>query len=717
MALKLNTPNFDEPKSIAANTYSLVIALLLCGLCLIVYFPVLYGSELWDDGFHLTAPGLRSLSGLGHIWFQLGATQQYYPILHSFFWLENSVWGQSVLGYHLANICLHVINAYLFFILLRHLEIKGAWLASFLFALHPLGVESVAWISEQKNTLSLMFYLSSALVYFNWLVSKNKNTYIIALVLFILALLSKSVTATLPCAILVILIWKKGSLNFKEDILPLTPWFILALVSGLFTVWVERYVIGANGLNYTLSVVSRIILSGKIILFYVAKFLWPKHLSFIYSRWVIDVTDASQYLALALCIVTLISLVFWRRRYAGSLCVALLFIGTLFPVLGFFNIYPFAYSYVADHFTYHACLALFAGIAALWSTYNLKCSQSHSLVKRRLPIIMAMGVLTALGSKAYTQAKNYTDSETLYRATLQTTPDCFLAHNNLGVMLSERGESREALKHFYAAMDANPNYPQSYKNYADELSKNPGHDEEVLALYTHAIALNPSYTEAHESLANQLSQMPGRAEDAEKEFQKTLLLRSSYAKAHNDYAIFLGNMPQRHEESIRQYIESLKIEPLNATTHENLAYEYSKETKTLRESIGEYTIALSLNPSSATAHNNLANLLAPNSSQAALAISHYESALKLNPSYAEAHNNLGNILVKDPYRLADAILHYKAATRINPSYAEAHFNLAVAYANLGQLQDAVLEFQLAIKAKPDFQEAKDDLSRLMGTAP
>jgi tetratricopeptide (TPR) repeat protein len=717
MVFTRNNSNPGESRPSTTGNYSGVIAALLCGLSFVIYYPSLHGSQLWDDAFHLTAPGLRSLSGLGHIWFQLGATQQYYPVLHSFFWLENLLWGQSVIYYHVTNVILHAFNAYLFFLLLRHLDIKGSCLAAFLFLLHPIGVETVAWISEQKNTLSLLFYLSSALIYFRWIKSGSNKTYALALLFFILALLSKSITATLPCALVVIVMWKEGILSFKKYVLPLTPWIILALISGLFTAWVERHVIGAEGLNYTLSPLARVILSGKIILFYCYKLCWPKDLSFIYSHWTIDADAMGQYAAFFVCLFTLIALIYFRRKYSSSLCAALLFIGTLFPVLGFFNIYPFAYSYVADHFTYHASLAFFAGVSALWASWDSRSSESHSLIKRGLPVILAVSVLSVLATKTYTQAKQYTDIETLYRCTIKTTPDCFLAHNNLGVMLSERGASSEALEHFKAAMLANPMYAQSYKNYADELAKSGGHDSEAVALYNHAILLNPSYPDAHESLANQLSQMPGKQRDAEQEFKTALHLRTTDAKAHNDYAIFLGSLPKRHEEAVVQYLESLKLEPQNAVTHQNLAFEYSKDSLTLKEALTEYTIAIKLDPTSATAHNNLANLLAPFSSQAKEAILHYEAALKLNPNYAEAHNNLGNVLVKDPYRLAEAVIHYKAATRINPSYAEAHFNLGVAYANLGQLQDARTEFQLALKVKPDFQEAKDDLDQLAGSRP
>jgi hypothetical protein len=171
---------------------------------LAAYWPALRGGFIWDDNFHVTPPALRSLHGLWRIWFDLGATQQYYPLLHSAFWFEHRLWGDAVLGYHLANLTQHALAACLVVLIVRRLALPGAWLAGLIFALHPVCVEAVAWISEQKSTLSAVFYLASALVYLRFDQTRRKPHYLWALGLFVLALLSKTVTATLPAALLVI---------------------------------------------------------------------------------------------------------------------------------------------------------------------------------------------------------------------------------------------------------------------------------------------------------------------------------------------------------------------------------------------------------------------------------------------------------------------------------------------------------------------------------
>ena len=686
--------------------------LILLVLSFVIYIPAVHGLELWDDAFHLTANPLRSLAGLRDIWFKLGATQQYYPLLHSFFWLQNKLWGQSLIHYHIVNVILHATNAFLFYRLLRKLDIKGSYFAALIFCVHPLCVESVAWISEQKNTLSLFFYLTSAYVYFNWRSDQRKRTYLFAFGLFVLALLTKSVTATLPAALIVIGLWREGASAFKRLTIPLIPWLLIATLSGIFTAWVEYTIIGAGKFGSPLSLLSRIILLGKIPVFYVGKFIWPEKFSFIYSHWKLDPSSLTSYTATCLVILFISVCVYLREKIAGILCLVLLFLGTLFPVLGFFNIYPFAYAYVADHFTYHAVLFLCVGVSVLWYAWYRAWISSQNLLKRTLPRSVALAIICLLAAKASIQAKNYKDSETLYQATIQTTPDSFLAHNNLAILLSEKGKSKEALTHFKAALDVNPDYPQSYKNYADELSKQGNHHSEVLSLYLHAIALDPAYTDAHLSLANELTQYPDKVLEADKEFTVALRLRANDAKAHNDYAIFLGNVSSRHEEAIEHYLKSLAIDPTNPVTHANVAYEYSKAEASLPDAIREYTYSLTLNPAQSEVHNNYANLLASLPGHSAEAVGHYESALKLNPLYAEAHNNLANLLVKDPYRSAEAVLHYKKALENNPHYAEAHFNLAVAYANMNQLQDAVTQFELALRDKPDFKEAKEALRQL-----
>ena len=205
------------------------LALALLVVTMIAYSPAWNGQPIWDDDAHLTSPELRSLPGLTQIWTQLGSTQQYYPLVHTIFWIEHRLWGDAPIFYHLVNVFLHVASALLLFKILADLRIPGAWLAAAIFALHPVQVESVAWISELKNTLSGVFFLSTILVYLRFDQTRNGRAYFVALGLFVLGLLSKSVIAILPAAILVVLWWKRGRLSVKSDVRPLIPFFAIGM--------------------------------------------------------------------------------------------------------------------------------------------------------------------------------------------------------------------------------------------------------------------------------------------------------------------------------------------------------------------------------------------------------------------------------------------------------------------------------------------------------
>ena len=415
---------------------------LIFSALLIVYFPALHGNTLWDDLGHLTRPDLQPLHGLWRIWTELGATQQYYPVLHSAFWIEHRLWEDAVGGYHLANISLHALAAFLLVVILRRLAIPGALLAGLIFAVHPVCVESVAWIAEQKNTLSAVFYLASALTYLQFDEKREGSRYWAAFALFVLAVLSKSVTATLPAALLVVFWWKRGRLGWRRDVSPLIPWFVVAAAGGAFTAWVERDVIGARGADFSLTLLQRCLLAGRALWFYLAKLLWPSNLIFIYPHWTIDASRWPQYVFPVGAIATAVCLWLLRGRTRAPLAGFLFFAGTLFPALGFVDAYPFRFSYVADHFQYLASLGVIVPIAAgLTLAAARQSGAARSLVRAGcVALVGILGVLT------WRQSAIYRDAETLYRDTISRNPECWMAHVNLGTELADQKRLPEAIR-------------------------------------------------------------------------------------------------------------------------------------------------------------------------------------------------------------------------------------------------------------------------------
>src|SRR5665213_149199 len=215
------------------------------------YFPARDGGRLLDDHLHITRPELQSLGGLGRIWFDVGATQQYYPVVHTAFWLEHRLWGDAVAGYHLINVLLHATAAALLVVLMRRLRLPGGWLAAFVFALHPVCVESVAWIAEQKNTLSTVFALGASIAYLDFDERRYWRRYGSAFGLFALALLSKTAVVTVPGALLVVVWWRRSRLGWRRDVRPLLAWFALGGALSLVTFSVERRLLErGDGRNY-----------------------------------------------------------------------------------------------------------------------------------------------------------------------------------------------------------------------------------------------------------------------------------------------------------------------------------------------------------------------------------------------------------------------------------------------------------------------------------
>jgi len=513
-------------------------SILVLGI-LVTYQPVWYAGFIWDDDAHVTPPGLRSWEGLGRIWFDLDATQQYYPLVHSFFWAEYSLWGDEPLGYHLVNVLLFVLSALLLLKILQQLKVPGAYLATGIFALHPVQVESVAWVSELKNMFSGVFYLGSVLVYLSFDRTRKRPAYVASLILFVLGLLSKSVIATLPAALLLILWWKRGKLSWKQDALPLVPFFIAGISSGLFTSWVEQHVIGAEGDDFNYTLIERTLIAGRDLWFYLGNLVWPTDLIFIYPRWQMRETIWWQYLFPLAALAVAVALGWLSRRWRGPLAGFLFFAVTLFPALGFFNVFPFRYSFVADHFQYLACLGIIVPCAAGMALL------SDAVIPKRtwLQQSLCAGLWLILGILSWQRAWAFESEEALWRDTVVKNPNCWLAHDWLGWALYQEGRLAEAITQYQEALALKPNYLDAHINLGLALAQNEQLDE-AIAQFRTALAIAPAFAVAHSDLATALAQK-GQFAEAIAQYQEALRLNPDFSAAKNNLAVVRAMAQQK----------------------------------------------------------------------------------------------------------------------------------------------------------------------------
>ena len=573
-----------------------------CGILavatLLAYQPAWHGALLWDDYFNMTTPELRSPDGLRRIWFVPRTTQQYYPLLYTSYWLQDRCWADSTTGYHLVNLLLHVGCAVLVLKILRFLRIPGAELATIIFALHPVNVETVAWITERKNTLSGLFGLAATLWYLKFDESRSRGGYALALGLFLLGLLSKTAIVTLPLALLAILWWKRGTISWRRDVVPLIPFFFLSTAAGLMTRWVEYANMSYKARTLDLSAVDRCLIAGRAFWFQLGKVLWPSNLMFFYPRWEINESIWWQYL-FPLALFALLG-IFWslRRWSRAPLAGVLVYIFLLLPTLGFLNQYFFIYSFVSDHWQYLACLGIItpcaSGIVLLAG--QLKRWQAWPELGATL---LVGGVLFLL---TWQQSRVYTNNETLYRAAIARNPTCWMAQVNLGIIRYKANRIPEAMDLFKQAMRIKP--AVVYYSLGGILLE-AGRVSEAIGEYKEALRIDPGLAEAHYDLGNVLLQT-GRNSEAMDEYKEALRIAPDYAKAHNSLGAVLARMG-RTSEAIDQYREALRIYPSSADAHNNLGVALAKVGQ-ISEAIEQLKVALRINPNDIVARNNLTKL-------------------------------------------------------------------------------------------------------------
>jgi tetratricopeptide (TPR) repeat protein len=694
-----------RPQEVAAHPFhSTRIWLLALGLLLATlsaYYPALHGGLLWDDDFHVTRPALRSWHGLYRIWFEAGATLQYYPVLHSAFWITHKLWGDATLWYHLLNILLHAAAALMVALILHRLSIPGAYLAAAIFALHPIQVESVAWISELKNTLSTVFYLGAVMLYLRFDETRKKTYYAGLLGTFLLALLSKTVTGTLPGALLVMVWWRRGRLSLKKNVLPVLPLFVLGAGGGMITARWELQFNNCIGPEFEFTIVERLLIAGRAVWFHLWKLFWPTDLTFIYPRWQINPGEWWQY-AFPVGAAALLAALWAIRRWSRAPLAGMLFyFGTLFPVLGFFNLYTFRYTFVANHYQYLASVGIITVVSA--GTSLLFNRFGH----RRTGYVLCGLLLATLWALAWRQSHQYADAETLYYTTLSRNPSCWLAHNNLGNLLINQGRFREARESFEEALRLKPNLASAY-NGMGIACVGEGELQNGIQNYRRAIELQPDYAEAFNNLGVALARGHQYSEAIEN-YRKSLKIDADYAMAHYNLANALARL-KKPAEAEQHYLQALRIVPEMAFANYYLGLILLSQGKQ-SEAADRLKAAFRLKPDFPQGHYEVGNIQLQQG-RFEEAIASYEEALAIKPDYAEAHCNLGTALGQKG-QLKEAIWHYREALRIRPAYAIAANNLGRALEQSGNIEEAIALYSEALRMDPDNATTRKNLEQAL----
>jgi protein O-mannosyl-transferase len=656
--------------------------LLIAGT-LLAYLPAWRGGFIWDDDTHISENEvLRLARGLSDIWFQPGATCQYYPLSFTVFWADYHLWGLNPLGYHLQNLLLHGLVAVMLWQVLKRLEVRAAWLAGAIFALHPVNVMSVAWMTELKNTLSGALVLGAAWAYLRFAglgvyetrtpAGKGWRYGLLALALFQLSMFAKTAVSFLPLTLLLLAWWKRGRFAWRW-MWPLPVMLGIAAGMGLLTLHVE-HIHGAAGDDFRMGLLERVLVSGRSFWFYLGKLFFPYPLTFIYERWQIDAGAWWQYAYPAAMAGLLGGLWWWRGRAGKGPWAAMMHFYVATSLLVLIQVlYMMRFTFVSDHWQYFGCMSVMALAAA-----GMDTALDFVMRGRRFVKWTVYGVLlSVLGVLTWRQCGMYRDVETLWRTTLDRNPDCWMAHSNLGDCFYKRGHIEEAMGHYRKAIQINPNYYEALSNVGLVLA-GQGRWDEAIDNYRRALRVNPDFY-----------------------------------KALNNLGLVLAAQG-RWDEAIEHYQRAIRINPNSHEVLNNLGAALATQGR-LDEAIEYYRRAIQVKPDYDNALNNLGLALAAQG-RFEEAIEHYRKAIQVNPNFNSALNNLGFTLTARG-RPEEAIECFHKSIQADPNHAETFVGLGIALAQSGRTREAAAQYREALKLNPDLAAVLNNLAWILAASP
>ncbi len=667
--------------------------LALVFMVVVAYLPSLSGGFVWDDVIFTQEPTLQRWSGLWSIWLSpsdIGKEGHYWPIVYTSFWLEHKLWGLDPLGYHVVNVLLHAVNTVLVWRLLRVLLVPGAWAVAAVFAVHPMHVESVAWVIERKDLLSALFYLSAVLVWIRFTEAPNKARYGLALGLYVAGLLSKSIAVTLPAALLLWHWWQRGRVTAMEWV-RVAPMFAagLAITAADFAFYTSREPLA---LGYSL--LERILIAGRALWFYVGKLLWPAELAVIYPLWEVRAAELYGWLYVVAAAGVAALLWFGRRWFGRGPAVGAAFFGlTLSPVLGFVDYGYMQFSFVADRFQYLAGIGVMAVLAGGAAHASTRLPDGF----RFAAMAVFAAVVVSLGTLTWRQAGIYRDGITFFSHIVSLNPDARDAHLNLGAALFEAGRVEEGYAASRVAVEQRPDAASARVNLGRALLLKGRFDEAEEQL-SRALALDPRNKDAAQNMA-ELRRRQGRYQEAVARFRKLLARDRDNALAHAGLGTSLYGL-KRYEEAVASMGRALALMPRAPALHalHLLAGRAWLALGRFEEAERHLLRAAQITPGAAMALVDMGRLRFVQR-RFDEADAYLRRAVAMDPGDAAILHNVAEVL-REHGRYPESIERYRAALAIDPGFAMAHAGLGTSLYELERYEEAVESLARAVALRP-----------------
>ncbi len=707
-----------------SNVLTWSLAIFLGVMAAVVFWPATRNDFVNFDDSDYVQSNLQVQKGL--TWENVGwafchtVSSNWHPVTMLSHMLDCQIYGINPWGHHLTSVLLHSLNTLLLFLLLRRLTgtiWRSAWVAA-LFAVHPLHVESVAWVAERKDVLSTCFGFLALLFYTRYAQRERfaspkgksgpserpflrSRDYWIACGCFALGLMSKPMLVTLPCVLCLLDYWPLGRFQAGWSwplLVEKVPFFLLAAASSVVTYlvqWKEGAVQALYSLSFGIRCENAVISYCR----YLLKLIWPTDLAVFYPypghwplKWVLP----------ALMLLTGLSVAFWLRRRRNPFLLVgwLWFVGTLVPVIGLVQA---GEQSIADRYMYIPSVGIFILIG--WGMFAL--SQRWHLAPAIFALAGSVAVILC-SVRTRQQIGYWRNSETLFRHALQVTDNNDVAHNNLGTALFAQGQTNAAITQFQEALRINQDYAEAHMNLGDLLSTK-GQTAPALHELQQAVQLKPDFVDAHYNFGSLLLKC-GQFDAGVEQLMLALHFRTNNAESCDA----LGDLLIKNDQTnaaIAQFREAVRLRPDDAQFHYKLGNLLARDDQP-DEAIGQFKAAIRIKPDFADACNNLGSLLLKKG-RTDEAINLFQEAIRVRSNYALAHYNLGDSYLKNK-QIGAAIDQFQTAIKLDPDLASAHFYLGVALTDQNQNGAAISQFQDTIRLQPDYAVAHDKLGIALG---